>query len=266
MKLLRAVISTTFLWSLIVGAATVAGSPESVSLEQILRRMDEHDRAMSSFLKRYTCLRRYTLVNQRFHKKAELNVRMTYVAPGHKSFEVLSEQGPSILRQKVLRPMLEAETEAGRDDVRPNTRIVASNYDFKLLGLQVQQGRQAYLLEVIPKTRNKFLIRGRVWVDAEDFGIIRVEAVPAQNPSVFIHNTRVVQQSSRYGDVWLPQFNHSNTDSFLFGHTEVTIDSWDYKISEKATDLSSVLRPSPQLLHDPDDVGVRDAGSFTAVD
>ena len=151
-----------------------------------------------------------------------------------KKFEVLSENGTSVLRQKVLRPMLEAEEEAGQDDVRPHTRIVAANYDFKLLGVQYQQGRRAYLLEVAPKTRNKFLIRGSVWVDAENFGIIRVEAVPAQNPSLFIHNTRVVQQSSRFGDVWLPLFNHSNTDSFLFGHTEVTIDSWDYKIETNA--------------------------------
>jgi hypothetical protein len=196
--------------------------------------MDEHDLTLSGSLAHYTCLRRYTLENRRFHKKAELSVRMTYSSPGHKKFEVLSEQGASILRQRVLRPMLDAEEEAGRDDTRPLTRIVRLNYDFKLLGTEMQQGRQSYLLEVRPKTRNKFLIRGKVWVDAENYGIIRVEATPAQNPSVFIHNTRVVQQSTRFGAVWLPLFNHSNTDSFLFGHTEVTIDSWDYRISQKA--------------------------------
>jgi hypothetical protein len=214
----------------VISADTLAVVPESLTLDQIVRQMDEHDRAMSVSLVRYTCLRRYALDNQRFHRKAELQVRMTYFAPGHKTFEVLSGNGAPVLRQKVLLPMLEAEEEAGRDDVRPHTRIVAANYNFKLLGVEVQQGRRIYLLEVAPKTRNRFLIRGRVWVDAENFGIVRVEASPAQNPSVFIHNTRVVQQSSRFGDVWLPLFNHSNTDSFFFGHTEVTIDSWDYKV------------------------------------
>lgn len=233
MKILRAVIAAGFLWPLVMKAATITSAPESLALDQIIRCMDEHDRAMTVSLVRYTCLRRYTLVNQRFHKKAELSVRMTYLSPGHKTFQVLEEQGSAILRQRVLRPMLDAETEAGRDDINPQTRIVALNYDFKLLGEQVEQGRPAYLLEVAPKTRNKFLIRGRVWVDEENFGIMRVDAAPAQNPSVFIHDTRVVQQSSRFGDVWLPLFNHSNTDSFLFGHSEVTIDSWDYRISEK---------------------------------
>ena len=232
MRILCAVI-VVLLSPIVFSADTLAVAPESLTLDQILRQMDEHDRAMAVSLVRYTCLRRYALDNQRFHRKAELSVRMTYLSPGHKTFEVLSGSGSPVLRQKVLRPMLEAEEEAGRDDVRPHTHIVAANYNFKLLGMEMQQGRRAYLLEVAPKTRNKFLIRGHVWVDAENFGIIRVEASPAQNPSVFIHNTRVVQQSSRYGEVWLPLFNHSNTDSFLFGHTEVTIDSWDYKVVAK---------------------------------
>ena len=226
------VVATLLLCAMTLGADTLAIVPEVLTLDQITYQMDEHDLARSRSLVGYTCLRRYAMENQRFHKKAELSVRMTYAAPGHKKFEVLKEEGPAVLRQKVLRPMLEAEEEAGRDDIRPHTRIVSANYDFKLLGVESQQGRRAYLLEITPKTRNKFLMRGRVWVDAENFGIIRVEASPAQNPSLFIHNTQVVQQSSRFGDVWLPLFNHSNTDSFLFGHTEVTIDSWDYKIVE----------------------------------
>jgi outer membrane lipoprotein-sorting protein len=219
-----------FLVPLAMGDSVIQ-QPQSLTLEQIIHQMDLHDQAMTGSPAQYTCLRRYALENKRFHKKAEISVRMTYTSPGHKKFEVLSEQGPSVIRQKVLKPMLEAEEESSRDDIRPRTRFVAANYDFKLLGRQVQQGRAAYLLEVTPKTRNKFLIRGKVWIDAKDFGVIRVEASPAQNPSLFIHNTRVIQQSTLFGDVWLPLFNHSNTDSFLFGHTEVTIDSWDYKIT-----------------------------------
>ena len=220
------------------GGDSPAAPGPGLPLDQILRQMDEHDQAMSQSLSGYTCLRRYALENRRFHKKAELRVRMTYSSPGHKKFEVLSEQGPAVIRQKVLRPILDAEEEAGRDDVRPQTRIVPANYDFKLTGREVLEGRNTYRLDVVPKTRNKFLIRGRVWVDAENFGIVRVEASPAQNPSIFIHNTHVVQQSTRFGEYWLPQVNHSNTDSFLFGHTDVTIESWDYRISPAAEKIS----------------------------
>jgi outer membrane lipoprotein-sorting protein len=224
-------LMTSLLTTMLLGDSKTVGS-QSLSLEEIASQMDAHDQSRAASLKGYTCLRRYSLDNHRFHRKAELLVRMTYTAPGHKRFEVLSEQGPAVLRQRVLRPMLDAEEEAGRDDVRPRTRIVESNYTFTLLGADPQQGRPAYLLQVTPKIRNKFLMRGKIWVDAQDFGIIRVEATPAQNPSLLIHNTRVIQESRRYGDIWLPLFNHSNTDSLLFGYTEVSIDSWDYKFSK----------------------------------
>lgn len=213
--------------------ASIATAPQSSSLQQIVRQLDDRDEALARSLVRYTCIRRYTLENRRFHKTAEISVRLTCTGPGHKKFEVLSEGGSPLIRQRVLKPMLDAEEEAGRDDVRPLTRIVSANYDFKLIGSEVRQNRPAYLLEVTPKTRNKFLIRGRVWVDAQDFGIVRVEAAPAQNPSRLIHNVCVTQQSARFGERWLPLSNHSSTDSLLFGHTEVTIESWDYQITER---------------------------------
>lgn len=198
-------------------------------LPEIARQMDVRDRAMAASLAGYTCDRRYSLENHRFRKKASLQVRMTYTHPGRKHFEVLAEEGTSALSKRVLRPMLAAEEEASHEDVQPKTRIVDTNYGFKLIGEEVLLGRRNYLIEVTPKTRNKFLIRGRVWVDGQDFGIARVEAAPAQNPSILIRNTHIVQQSMRFErGVWLPLYNHSDTDSFLFGRTDVIIDSTNY--------------------------------------
>jgi outer membrane lipoprotein-sorting protein len=227
---LAAAMLMAFPWACPAGPASSADLP----LPEILREMDAHDRAMAASLTGYTCDRRYSLENRRFHKKAAMRVRMTYSSPGKKRFEVLGEEGSAILCKKVLRPMLAAEEEASREDVRPRTRIVEANYDFKLLGTEIQQGRAAYLLEVAPRTRNKFLIRGRVWVDAQNFGIMRVEAEPARSPSILIRNTHIVQQSTRFDDVWLPLYNHSDTDSLLFGRTDVSIDSSNYVIKGRA--------------------------------
>jgi hypothetical protein len=140
--------------------------------------------------------------------------------------------------------MIEAETEASRDDVREHARITPLNYDFQILGVDIQQGRRSYVLEVTPKASNKFSIRGRIWVDSEDFAIVRVEAAPAKSPSAWIRNTQVVQQYERLGRVWLPLFNHSETDSFAFGRTEVTINSWDYEITQYNGSSTSLLVPA----------------------
>lgn len=220
-------------------------------LEQVLQRMDERDQLRSAALARYTCIRRYMLENRRFHTTAELTARMTYCYPGRKKFEVLSERGPSIIVQRVLRRMLEAEAEASRGDVREHARITRLNYEFQLLGVEIRQGRPSYVLKVTPRARDKFSIRGRIWVDSEDFAIVRVEAAPARNPSALIRNTHVVQQYERLGPVWLPLFNHSETDSLLFGRTEVTIDSWNYEIIQNNGSSLSLLAPG----HDGDTGG-----------
>ncbi|MGA2593687.1 MAG: hypothetical protein ABSH32_27580 [Bryobacteraceae bacterium] len=207
--------------------------PQQLTVQQVLAQMEVRGQARSALLAHYVCLRRYALTNRRFHKSAELSVRMTYTDPGHKTFEVLSERGVSIIRQRVLRRMLEAEEEASRDGIRENAQITPRNYDFHLAGSEMQQGRPAYVLEVNPKTVNKFTIRGRIWVDCEDFAIVRVDAAPALAPSAWIHNIHVVQQYAKVGPVWLPLYNHSMSDSFFFGHTDVAIDSSDYQITEK---------------------------------
>jgi hypothetical protein len=210
----------------------------ALTLQQVLKQMGEQDGVRVALLARYTCNRRYALDNHRLHVKAELSVRMTYSYPGHKEFQVVSEHGPSIIRQRVLRRILEAEEEASRDDVRENTRITPRNYDFQLVGVQVQQGRPAYVLEVSPKATNKFSMRGKIWVDREDFAIVRIEAAPARNPSALIRNTRVVQQYTRFGRFWLPLFNRSESDSFVFGRTTVTIDSWDFEVTQNNNSTS----------------------------
>src|SRR5271165_6474839 len=100
-----------------------AAASESPTVQQVLAQMEERGQARSALLAHYVCLRRYALTNLRFHKTAELSVRMTYTSPGHKTFEVLSERGLSIVRQRVLRKMLEAEEEASRDETRESTQI-----------------------------------------------------------------------------------------------------------------------------------------------
>jgi len=207
-----------------------AGVTEPITVQQVVAQMEARGRASSARLAHYVCFRRYALSNRRFHKTAELSVQMTYSSPGHKTFEVLSERGVSIIRQRVLKRMLEAEEEASRDGVRETTQISPRNYDFRLVGAEAQQGRPAYVLEVNPRTVSKFLMRGRIWVDCEDFAIVRVDAAPALKPSALIHNVHVVQQYVKVGPEWLPLYNHSMSESFFFGHTDVAIDSSDYQI------------------------------------
>ena len=72
---------------------------------------------------------------------------------------------------------------------------------------------------------------GRIWVDATDFAVMRIEAEPAKNPSFWTKETQIEQIYSKVGDFWLPRSNRSTTTVRLGGHASFTIDYGEYRIT-----------------------------------
>jgi hypothetical protein len=81
-----------------------------------------------------------------------------------------------------------------------------------------------HVLSGEPLTKNKLLYRGRIWVDAKDFAVARIEAAPAQNPSFCTKQTRIEQVYAKVGDFWLPVSNRSNSLIRLGGRADFSID------------------------------------------
>ena len=203
------------------------------STEQVVARMMDVDKLLSPQLREYTSVRRYVLENKRFGKRAEMTVRLTFRYPGRKDFEVVSEQGSATIRKRVFRKMIESELEASQDDMRDTTRITPRNYSFRLTGSEALDGRKSFVLEAMPKTKSKYLFQGKIWVDAETYGIARIEGAPAQNPSFWIRKTAFAHQYKRFGPFWLAVLNTSSTDVLVFGKTDVRIEYFDYHVNEQ---------------------------------
>ena len=216
----------------LLAALPLGGSeiPDALPIEKIVERLVAADDARAAGLHHYTGQRRYVLVNERFSKRAELMANVEYKKPGDKRFEIVSESGSGIIRSRVLRKMLEAETDASQAANRKRTRVLPENYDMRLLGTGATEGRTCYLVQLEPRSQNKYLIRGKAWIDARDFAVIRVEGSPAQSPSFWIKDTKIVQRYAKTGAFWLPVSNVSTTDARVFGKTDVTIDYLDYHL------------------------------------
>jgi hypothetical protein len=211
-----------------------------------VERLSKSQNEQAAALKNYTCNRNYRLHNGRFHTKAEMTVRLNYDYPGRKDYEVLSESGPRVLCERVLRSMLESEKEASSDELRRFNRITSENYNFRLLRMDRENGRPAYVLEANPKTKSKYLVHGEVWVDAEDFAISRIVAQPAKSPSFWIRNSRFEYRYAKFGSFWLPVATDSEADAVLFGHAEVQIRYINYQINT-ARPESANRRPESEV-------------------
>jgi hypothetical protein len=189
----------------------------------------------------YNGNRRYVLENAKLNKRAEMLVSVNCDPDGTKHFEVASEQGWTSANKHVLRKMLESESESSRPQVRERTVINHENYSFQLIGDDTLESRPVYIVEVLPKREDKYLFEGRIWVDAEDFALVRAEGKPAKNPSFWIHCVNFVQVYHKAGAFWFPVSTESLTDARIFGKTAVTITYFDYQPNSLAESAISQM-------------------------
>ena len=196
--------------------------------EEIVSRMAALDLQRQVSMEGYAGMRRYVLDNQNLHKRAEMLVQVQGYPDGTKHFEVVSEEGWKAAHKHVLRKMLESESETSRPEMRASTRLNLENYDFELIGTEMVADRPAYVLETHPKRKEKYLFQGRIWVDAEDYALVRAEGSPAKNPSFWTKSTHFVQIYQKNGSLWFPRSTQSVTEARIFGTTDVNIEYFDY--------------------------------------
>jgi hypothetical protein len=164
-------------------------------------------------------------------RSAEMIVDVKYRAPGTKDFTIVSATGSKIIIDMVFKKLLESEKEALSAEAQKRTALNSDNYDFTMVGYENTPSGLMYVLTVEPRTKDKFLYRGRVWVDAEDFAVVRLKAEPAKNPSFWTKNSEIEELYIKVSDFWLPARNHSISAIRLGGNAELTIEYDNYKIT-----------------------------------
>lgn len=224
------------LFSAILVAATLVAAADlgENPVTQLMDRMAQTDRERLKSLERYTGTQHYVLNNKRFKTHAEMTVRMSYGPGGKKEFQVLSESGSEWVRKFVFRRLMRVEQENAQGAAHQETRITPDNYDLRLVRMETANGRQFYLLDATPRTKNKYLFRGRIWVDAEDAAVTRVEGSPAQRPSFWTASVHFVHEYKKVGPYWLASSNISETEVRMFGSTELKVEYSDYVINAGA--------------------------------
>jgi hypothetical protein len=207
------------------------GSP--LAVDQVVERMTRMNLERSEALRSYTSVRVYHLeLKGIIHESADMVAKMTYHWPDQKEFIIVSESGSEIMRNRVLKAILTAEKEAMQKENRVRTALNTNNYELSLAGVEGSPQAKYYILEAKPKVKNKFLFKGKVWVDAQDFAVVRIEAEPAKNPSWWTRKNDITYTYQKLGDFWLPAHTQSITEVRIFGHTVLNIEYKDYHLTE----------------------------------
>lgn len=230
---IRIGVLLVFGW-LFSSAAWAAPDISELTAEQIVATMTLRNRQRTADLRSYVGERYYHLLYKGFpmSKEAEMQVCASFIAPNTKVFSIRSQSGSPFIVNKVLKRLLESEQEAATEEQQKRTALSPDNYQFELLGREPDEPGRPYILRASPKVDSKFLYRGKVWVDASDFTVTKIEAEPARRPSIWISKTRIRHVYAKVGDFWLPAENHSTTDVRLGGVATLTIRYMHYTINQ----------------------------------
>lgn len=163
---------------------------------------------------------------------AEITVKTTYRKDVGKSYEIVAESGSALIRKFGLIPLLDNEKSINQPGKVEQSWFTSANYEMKLLpgGIEHLDGRDCLALSVTPRRKAPNLIQGTLWVDAKDFGIVKIEGTASKSPSMWAGETRMMRRYANVSGFAMATGARAESNSFLFGKTVVTIDYRDYQI------------------------------------
>jgi hypothetical protein len=204
------------LWTVLpLGAQTV---------DDIVAHMMIRNSWQDKTLVEFRAQRKFYASNARFKTDSTMYVQTVFRQPDQLSSTVTSQEGSKLIRTHVFDKILEAETEARSKQQKAQVDIVPDNYDFSLLATEQCDDRICYHLKILPKRRDKYSLNGEIWVDAQDYSIVRVHGSPAKRPSVWTGKTEIDRQYEKIDGVWLPVHMDSSSEIMIAGHSTLSIE------------------------------------------
>ena len=210
--------------------SAVVGAP--LSADQVVDNLIRRNQERAQALLHSESTRVYHLAYRGFPgaREAEMTVKATYDRPSTKEFKILSESGSKLVQERVFKRLLESEKEAAQPAINAKTQLNRENYNFELVGYEPSKTGGQYVLQVSPKSRSKYVYRGKVWVDGTDFAVTRIEGEPAQNPSFWTRKSEIHHEYTKVESFWLPARNESVSYIRLGGRATLTIEYKDYRV------------------------------------
>jgi Outer membrane lipoprotein-sorting protein len=184
-----------------VPCASAQTSRTVPTVETIIARMAQARDDNESRFRRYVVTRDYQLFGkERDKSKSQVIADVIFVPPDLKNYSIQQTNGTG-LGERIVRRMLASEAEIAKDCL--STDFSAANYEFRFVREEDVSGQRCYVLELLPKRKDRNLLRGNIWVDATTYLLRRTEGEPAKIPSWWLRDVRI---ALLYGDVsgmWL---------------------------------------------------------------
>lgn len=82
--------------------------------------------------------------------------------------------------------------------------ITPDNYAFEMLEQERVGSTYCAVVHAIPKRKETYLFEGKIWIDDQDFAIVKITGHLAKSPSVWIKRVDFVRQYQKIDGFWFP--------------------------------------------------------------
>src|SRR6185503_8219541 len=175
---------------------------ESPGLNLIVQRLEDVQHRDPAQSRPYQVTREYKVFRGDDNQPtSEVMAQINFIPPDSKTYKITQARGNS-RGEKMVRELLDRETESAKK--KRGSEISRMNYDFVFLRQENFGVVPEYVLRIVPKRKDRYLLRGQIWVDASTFHIRRIEGVPAKSPSFWIKDIHITLQYAELNGVWIP--------------------------------------------------------------
>jgi hypothetical protein len=228
-------------------SAVVEPLRPGVTEDEVFAELAARNQQRTAALHDYTALRTYQVVDVAGKVHAEEIGRMEYVAPDKKTFTITSEAGSEMVRHMALNPLLNSEIQAATGKEHHDSTISAENYSLNLLGEQQVGPYRCFVAEAFPKRKDKYLFEGKLWIDAQDYSVVRIDGHPAKKLSFWIQRADFARQYQKIDGFWLPLRDETLVQVRLYGKKVLTIEHRDYVVNEGSNKEARATVPVSEL-------------------
>ena len=188
-----------------------------------------------SHLDRFSVVRTYKMQNDKNKLVAEEVVDMKYKAPTTEIFISTSGKGSGFIRHHVFQRIMKDEEHRVRANKNPDSLITPGNYTLKVIGEARIGDSDCWVISAVPKRSETDLFEGKIWVDNQDYAIVKIAGHLAKSPSFWIKRVDFVRDYQKIDGFWLLSREEADSIVRLFGKETLTVDYRDYTVNGGGT-------------------------------
>ena len=162
-------------------------------------------------------------------QSGEYELERHYVAPRTLEFKAVRFSGDKFVKTGVINHLLQSEVDHLQKDDLSLTALTPANYKFSYKGGSDVDGHVVHVFQVKPRKQRAGLFKGRVYLDAYNGSLVRVEGSVVKSPSFFVKNVEFVQDYTDVSGFTFPAHVHSEARARIVGRAVVDIYQRNYQ-------------------------------------